>query len=80
MQSYKKYIMLQIAFIRENREKVITALAKKNMDAKESQGGNSEIDEYKYLNKESIDKDLICSICQEPFIYPVLIVFFFFLS
>ncbi len=34
MQSYKKYIMLQIAFIRENREKVITALAKKNMDAK----------------------------------------------
>src|SRR6476620_439384 len=26
--------MLQIAFIRENREKVITALAKKNMDAK----------------------------------------------
>ncbi len=34
MQPYKKYIMLQIAFIRENREKVITALAKKNMDAK----------------------------------------------
>ena len=33
MQPYKKYIMLQIAFIRENREKVITALAKKNMDA-----------------------------------------------
>ena len=27
--------MLQIAFIRENREKVITALAKKNMDAKQ---------------------------------------------
>lgn len=34
MQSYKKYIMLQISFIRENREKVITALAKKNMDSK----------------------------------------------
>jgi seryl-tRNA synthetase len=26
--------MLQIAFIRENQEKVIQALAKKNMDAK----------------------------------------------
>jgi seryl-tRNA synthetase len=34
LQSYKKYIMLQIAYIRENRDKVITALAKKNMDAK----------------------------------------------
>ncbi len=34
MQPYKNEVMLQIAFIRENREKVITALAKKNMDAK----------------------------------------------
>lgn len=35
MQAYKKIIMLQIAYIRENQEKVIRALAKRNMDATE---------------------------------------------
>ena len=32
-ESYKNQAMLQIAFIRENQEKVIAALAKRNMDA-----------------------------------------------
>jgi len=34
LQPYKNEVMLQIAYIRENKDKVITALAKKNMDAK----------------------------------------------
>ena len=34
LQSYKILVMLQIAFIRENQEKVVKALAKKHMDAK----------------------------------------------
>lgn len=34
LQSYKILVMLQIAFIRENQEKVVRALAKKHMDAK----------------------------------------------
>ena len=46
--------MLQIAFIRENQEKVITALAKRNMDAKELVAQVVELDE----NRRSVQSEM----------------------
>ena len=58
MQPYKKQIMLQIAFIRENREKVITALAKKNMDAKQLVDEVILLDENRRSAQVSLDNTL----------------------
>ncbi len=58
MQPYKKYVMLQIAFIRENREKVITALAKKNMDAKVLVDEVIQLDENRRSAQVALDNTL----------------------
>ncbi len=58
MQPYKKYIMLQIAYIRENREKVITALAKKNMDARALVDEVILLDENRRSAQVSLDNTL----------------------
>ncbi len=50
--------MLQIAFIRENREKVITALAKKNMDAKALVNEVIELDENRRGAQVTLDNTL----------------------
>ncbi|MDR6968948.1 seryl-tRNA synthetase [Flavobacterium arsenatis] len=50
--------MLQIAFIRENQEKVITALAKRNMDAKELVAEVVAIDENRRAVQAEMDNAL----------------------
>ncbi len=50
--------MLQIAFIRENREKVITALAKKNMDAKVLVDDVIQLDENRRSAQVALDNTL----------------------
>ena len=50
--------MLQIAFIRENREKVITALAKKNMDAKTLVDDVIQLDENRRSAQVTLDNTL----------------------
>jgi seryl-tRNA synthetase len=50
--------MLQIAFIRENREKVITALAKKNMDAKALVDEVIQLDENRRSAQVALDNTL----------------------
>ena len=50
--------MLQIAFIRENREKVITALAKKNMDAKALVDEVIQLDENRRAAQVELDNTL----------------------
>ena len=50
--------MLQIAFIRENREKVITALAKKNMDAKVLVDEVIQLDENRRSAQVELDNTL----------------------
>ncbi|MES2746898.1 MAG: serine--tRNA ligase [Bacteroidota bacterium] len=50
--------MLQIAFIRENREKVITALAKKNMDAKVLVDEVIQLDENRRSAQVALDNTL----------------------
>lgn len=54
MQPYKNLAMLQIAFIRENQEKVIAALAKRNMDAKQLVEEVVQLDE----NRRSIQVEM----------------------
>ena len=50
--------MLQIAFIRENQEKVIQALAKRNMDAKTIVGEVVELDERRRATQVELDNIL----------------------
>ena len=50
--------MLQIAYIRENREKVITALTKKNMDAKVLVDEVIQLDENRRSAQVSLDNTL----------------------
>jgi seryl-tRNA synthetase len=50
--------MLQIAFIRENREKVITALAKKNLDAKVIVDEVIQLDENRRSAQVALDNTL----------------------
>ena len=50
--------MLQIAFIRENQEKVITALAKRNMDAKELVEQVVQLDESRRSVQAEMDNSL----------------------
>lgn len=50
--------MLQIAFIRENREKVISALAKKNMDARVLVDEVIQLDENRRSAQASLDNTL----------------------
>jgi seryl-tRNA synthetase len=54
LQPYKNLAMLQIAFIRENQEKVIAALAKRNMDAKQLVEEVVQLDE----NRRSIQVEM----------------------
>lgn len=58
MQPYKNLAMLQIAFIRENQEKVITALAKKNMDAKQLVEEVVQLDENRRSTQVEMDTTL----------------------
>lgn len=58
MQSYKKLVMLQIAFIRENQEKVIAALAKRNMDAKQLVQDVVQLDENRRSTQVEMDTTL----------------------
>ena len=52
---YKNTPMLQIAFIRENQEKVIKALAKKNMDAKSVVDEVVQLDEKRRATQVELD-------------------------
>ena len=58
MQSYKKLVMLQIAFVRENQEKVIAALAKRNMDAKKLVEEVVQLDENRRTTQAEMDNTL----------------------
>lgn len=58
MQPYKIQIMLQIAFIRENQEKVIKALAKRNFDAKDLVNEVVAIDEIRRAVQAEMDNAL----------------------
>jgi len=58
LQSYKIYIMLQIAVIRENQEKVITALAKKHMDARVIVKEIVQLDENRRNTQVELDNTL----------------------
>ena len=50
--------MLQIAFIRENQEKVISALAKRNMDAREVVEEVVQLDEKRRATQVELDNTL----------------------
>jgi seryl-tRNA synthetase len=54
----KKRSMLQIAFIRENKEKVITALAKRNIDATASVEEVIQLDEKRRATQVELDNVL----------------------
>lgn len=58
MRSYKNKVMLQIAFIRENQEKVIAALAKRNMDAKQLVEEVVQLDENRRSTQVEMDTTL----------------------
>ena len=58
MQSYKIYIMLQIAVIRENQEKVIAALAKKHLDARAIVEEIVQLDENRRNTQVELDNTL----------------------
>jgi seryl-tRNA synthetase len=55
---YKNYNMLQIAFIRENQEKVIKALAKRNIDAKATVDEVVQLDEKRRSTQVELDNIL----------------------
>ncbi len=55
---YKNHIMLQIAFIRENQEKVIKALAKRNIDATSIVAEVVELDEKRRTTQVELDNIL----------------------
>mgnify|MGYP000300372355 FL=1 len=57
-ESYKNQAMLQIAFIRENQEKVIKALAKRNIDAKEIVDEVVQLDEQRRATQVELDNTL----------------------
>ena len=50
--------MLQIGYIRENKEKVITALAKKHMDAKQIVEEVIQLDENRRSTQVALDNTL----------------------
>lgn len=56
--SYKNQAMLQIAFIRENQEKVIKALAKRNIDAKSVVEEVVQLDENRRAAQVELDNTL----------------------
>jgi seryl-tRNA synthetase len=58
LRSYKNKVMLQIAFIRENQEKVIAALAKRNMDAKQLVEEVVQLDENRRSTQVEMDTTL----------------------
>lgn len=55
---YKENVMLQISYIRDNKEKVIAALAKRNMDANSLVGQVIELDESKRSTQQALDNSL----------------------
>ena len=55
---YKNHVMLQIAFIRDNQEKVIKALAKRNMDATSTVKEVVELDEKRRATQVALDNIL----------------------
>jgi seryl-tRNA synthetase len=55
---YKENVMLQISYIRENKDKVITALAKKNMDAKSIVEDVIQLDENRRSAQVALDNTL----------------------
>ena len=57
-ESYKNQAMLQIAFIRENQEKVIKALAKRNIDAKGIVDEVVQLDEQRRATQVELDNTL----------------------
>lgn len=58
MRAYKENDMLQISYIRENKEKVITALAKKHMDAKAIVEDVIQLDENRRSTQVALDNTL----------------------
>ncbi len=58
LRTYKNQDMLQIAFIRENQEKVITALAKRNMDARSTVEEVVQLDEKRRATQVELDNTL----------------------
>lgn len=58
LRSYKENVMLQISYIRENKEKVITALAKRNMDVKALVEEVIQIDENRRSTQVALDNTL----------------------
>ena len=50
--------MLQIAFIRENKEKVVKALAKRNIDAKDAVEEIVQLDERRRATQVELDNTL----------------------
>jgi seryl-tRNA synthetase len=55
---YKENVMLQISYIRDNKDKVITALAKKNMDAKSIVEDVIQLDENRRSTQVALDNTL----------------------
>jgi seryl-tRNA synthetase len=58
LRPYKENVMLQISYIRENKEQVITALAKKHMDAKTIVEEVIELDENRRSTQVALDNTL----------------------
>jgi len=58
LRSYKQNVMLQISYIRENKDKVITALAKRNMDVKALVEEVIELDENRRSTQVALDTTL----------------------
>jgi seryl-tRNA synthetase len=58
LRAYKENDMLQISYIRENKEKVITALAKKHMDAKAIVDDVIQLDESRRSTQVALDNNL----------------------
>jgi len=58
LRAYKENDMLQISYIRENKEKVITALAKKHMDAKAIVEEVIQLDENRRSTQVALDNTL----------------------
>ena len=55
---YKQIVMLQISYIRDNKEKVIAALAKRNMDVSALVEQVIELDESKRSTQQALDNTL----------------------
>jgi seryl-tRNA synthetase len=58
LRTYKEKAMLQIGYIRENKEQVITALAKKHMDAKQIVEDVIQLDENRRSTQVALDNTL----------------------